>query len=110
LGTRAAPLRHAMVQVGRVSVQPPHRPAFRTVEGSRAATVRSANLRARVLIVDDDPRVAVDLCMRLARLGYEVVGHASSASEALSMAACSPPELVLMDLGFAAQTDATWQL
>jgi signal transduction histidine kinase len=99
-----------MVQVGRVNAPGSRRPPYRTVASSRAAAMRSPDQHARVLIVDDDPRVALDLCTRLPRLGYEVVGHASSASEALSIAARSPPELVLMDLGFAAQTDATWQL
>jgi PAS domain S-box-containing protein len=54
--------------------------------------------RARILVVEDEAVVALDVQGRLRRLGYEVVGTASSYASALSQAAEARPDLVLMDI------------
>ena len=54
--------------------------------------------RARILVVEDEAVVALDVQGRLRRLGYEVVGTASSYASALSQAAAARPDLVLMDI------------
>ncbi len=52
----------------------------------------------KILIVEDEQIVAVDIENVLQRLGYRVVGAASCGEEACRMAAESPPDLVLMDV------------
>ena len=59
----------------------------------------------RVLIVEDDSLVALDLEASLRNLGHEVVGLAATASAALSAAAAHEPDLVLMDISLADGTD-----
>lgn len=53
---------------------------------------------ARLLIVEDEVIVVADLEIRLAQLGYEVVGSAARGEEAMAMAAALLPDLVLMDI------------
>jgi signal transduction histidine kinase len=51
-----------------------------------------------VLVVEDESIIALDLALRLERMGYRVVGRAASASEALAKAESSLPDVVLMDI------------
>src|SRR6187397_2155197 len=53
---------------------------------------------ARILIVEDEAIVAADLEDRLQHLGYNVVGKAVSAEEAIRMATDTKADLVLMDI------------
>jgi two-component system cell cycle sensor histidine kinase/response regulator CckA len=53
---------------------------------------------ARILVVEDEAIVAMDISVRLRALGYEVVGPASTGAEALGLAEASRPDLVLMDI------------
>ncbi|CAB5240961.1 unannotated protein [freshwater metagenome] len=55
----------------------------------------------RILVIDDDPFARTMLKSTLTAMGYEVVGEACSASEAISaLATCSPTvALVDLDLG-----------
>lgn len=53
---------------------------------------------ARILVVEDEAIVAMDISVRLRALGYEVVGPASTGVEALEIAEASRPDLVLMDV------------
>ncbi len=53
---------------------------------------------AKILIVEDEIIIARELEARLVGLGYEVVGIASSAGEALAFAEQTQPQLVLMDI------------
>ena len=53
---------------------------------------------AKILIVEDEQIVAVDIETQLERLGYRVAGTAASGEEALAMAAELEPDLVLMDV------------
>ncbi len=52
----------------------------------------------RILVVEDESIVQLDLRYRLERLGYEVVGVASRGEEAISKADRLQPDLVLMDV------------
>ncbi|MBN2295020.1 MAG: sigma 54-interacting transcriptional regulator, partial [Pirellulales bacterium] len=52
----------------------------------------------KILIVEDEQIVAVDLESVLQRLGYRVVGMAARGEEACRMVAESAPDLVLMDI------------
>jgi DNA-binding NtrC family response regulator len=52
----------------------------------------------RILIVEDEAIVALDIEARLIRLGYEVVGTADSFADALARATELRPDLVLMDV------------
>jgi DNA-binding NtrC family response regulator len=53
---------------------------------------------ARILVVEDEAVVALDVQGRLRRLGYQVVGTAASYEGALARAAELRPDLVLMDI------------
>jgi PAS domain S-box-containing protein len=52
----------------------------------------------RVLVVEDEAIVAMDISVRLRALGYEVLGPAATGAEALEFALRSRPDLVLMDI------------
>ena len=52
----------------------------------------------RILIVEDERIIALDLRRRLERYGYTVVGLASDSPTAVSMAAAEQPDLILMDI------------
>jgi PAS domain S-box-containing protein len=52
----------------------------------------------RILVVEDEALVALDLEERLVRLGYHVVGRETSGLEAVAAAERTDPELVLMDI------------
>ncbi len=52
----------------------------------------------RILVVEDEAVVALDVEGRLRRLGYQVVGIADSYASALAQAAAVRPDLVLMDI------------
>jgi len=60
---------------------------------------------ARILIVEDEQIVAVDIETQLERLGYRVVGTAASGEEACAKAAELEPDLVLMDVQIEGPTD-----
>jgi two-component system cell cycle sensor histidine kinase/response regulator CckA len=53
---------------------------------------------ARILVVEDEAIVAMDISVRLRALGYEVVGPASTGADALEFAEATRPDLVLMDI------------
>ncbi|MGE0711708.1 MAG: response regulator [Planctomycetota bacterium] len=54
--------------------------------------------RERILVVEDEFILAANLSESLTRLGYEVVGTASSREEAQRSACAERPDLVLMDI------------
>jgi PAS domain S-box-containing protein len=60
---------------------------------------------ARILIVEDDPLLALDLRYEVELLGHEVVGLAESADEALIASEENPPDLALMDINIAGSMD-----
>lgn len=53
---------------------------------------------ARVLVVEDEALIALDLESRLMELGYEVVGIADNRDDAVDLCRSKNPNLVLMDV------------
>lgn len=60
---------------------------------------------AEVLIVEDDPLLALDLGHEVERLGYRVVGMAESADEAMIAYMENRPDLVIMDINIVGSRD-----
>ncbi|MBI2919290.1 MAG: response regulator [Chloroflexi bacterium] len=60
---------------------------------------------ARILVVEDESIVAMDIQTRLGRLGYSVVGVAASAEGAIAKAGETRPDLVLMDIRLEGEMD-----
>jgi PAS domain S-box-containing protein len=61
--------------------------------------------RFRILIVEDEAVLAMDLEQRLERMGYQIVGLAHRAQEALLMAQNEKPDLILMDVNLGGKLD-----
>jgi PAS domain S-box-containing protein len=54
--------------------------------------------KAKILIVEDEALIGLDLKTRLSNWGYTVLNHAFSAEKALALIEQNPPDLVLMDI------------
>lgn len=61
--------------------------------------------KTRVLVVEDEAVVALHLRGCLERLGYHVVGEASTADQAVALARVHRPQVVLMDIGLKGAID-----
>lgn len=57
-----------------------------------------ADSKPRILVVEDEAIVALDIQQQLVQLGYEPVGHSSRAETAILLARDLRPDLVLMDI------------
>ncbi len=57
------------------------------------------------MIVEDEVIVAMDVQQRLERLGYNVVAHATSGEEAITLAMREMPDLILMDIKIQGEMD-----
>ncbi|MBX9593424.1 MAG: response regulator [Roseomonas sp.] len=89
---------HAAIAVGLPVVV-----AAEAVEAARAHL--RAGAVARVLIIEDEPIIAMDLQQLVENAGHEVVGIASSEDEAVAIAAAELPTLVLADVNLGAGGD-----
>lgn len=58
----------------------------------------TTDVHARILVVEDDAIVAMDIEHALESMGYEVVALAGNAADALRLARSREPDLVLMDI------------
>ena len=65
---------------------------------SNASVSEHHTQHARILIVDDESIIRLDLSERLSGLGYTVVGEAVDGEMAVSLARRLAPDLVLMDI------------
>src|SRR3954468_24456177 len=66
---------------------------------SRSSSPRSGCMpEGRVLVVEDETIVAMDIASTLRRLGYTVVGVVSSGEAAVEVAPEAMPDVVLMDV------------
>ena len=63
------------------------------------------NDKVRIMIVEDESIVALDLSMRLQKEGYEVVGIAASSDDAIALFTDQKPDLVLMDINIKGAKD-----
>lgn len=59
----------------------------------------------RILVVEDELVVAMDLQNRLEMMGYEVTGSATSGEQALQLASQTHPNLILMDIRIRGKMD-----
>ena len=59
----------------------------------------------RILVVEDETIVALDIRLQLTRQGYTPVGHASRGEQAVALAGTLRPDLVLMDIQLAGSMD-----
>ena len=64
-----------------------------------------ANAAARVLIIEDEPIIALDIQDLVERCGHSVVGIAATESEAVQIARAERPSLVLADINLGAGGD-----
>jgi len=58
-------------------------------------------IEARVLIIEDEPLIALDLETIVTEIGHEVVGSATTRRDAVALAAKTRPELILADVQLA---------
>lgn len=58
-------------------------------------------LAARVMIIEDEPLIAMDIESLVGDLGHEVVGIAATRNEAVALASKASPEMVLADIQLA---------
>ncbi|MBI3416864.1 MAG: response regulator [Verrucomicrobia bacterium] len=65
----------------------------------------SAEPRHKILVVEDEAVIAMEIEMRLAKLDYEVIGPAATGEKALSLAASDRPNLALMDINIVGPQD-----
>jgi two-component system, response regulator PdtaR len=56
---------------------------------------------ARILVVEDEALIAMELSDRLTTLGYETCGPCARGEDALEIIKSHPPDLVLMDINLA---------
>jgi DNA-binding LytR/AlgR family response regulator len=63
------------------------------------------NGKVKIMIVEDETIVALDLSMRLQKEGYEVVGIAASSDDAIGLFNEHNPDLVLMDINIKGKKD-----
>jgi diguanylate cyclase (GGDEF)-like protein/PAS domain S-box-containing protein len=57
-----------------------------------------SNKKVRILVVEDEAIVALDLTSRLKMIGYDVVGTAATGADAIAKAVKLSPDLMLMDI------------
>ena len=60
---------------------------------------------AKILIVEDEPIVAQEMALTLADAGHQVIGIANDGATAVRHALAANPELVLMDIQLANNSD-----
>lgn len=70
-----------------------------------AASSVIAILPPKILVVEDESIVALDIQVQLKKFGYEVVGHATQGEQAITLATTLHPDLILMDIQLAGEMD-----
>lgn len=61
--------------------------------------------QAKIVIVEDESIVALDIRNRLNRLGYTVLGMAATGEDAVKMVGATQPDIVLMDIHLRGKMD-----
>jgi len=82
---------------------PRPRPTLVSQPGSESD--RRADALARILIVEDDFLVAMQMESALTDAGFEVAGIASSCEDAIELASSEQPRLAVMDIRLAGERD-----
>jgi PAS domain S-box-containing protein len=73
-------------------------------ESSSAGRNELASLRPRVLVVEDEALVAIEITHALTRAGFEVVGPARNVREALQFLKCSGCDAAVLDINLGRET------
>lgn len=81
------------------------RPQLVHARDDAAGAEKQENGAPRILIVEDDFLVASEVQVTLEDAGLDVTGIATSAEEAIKLAAHERPDLVLMDIRLAGRQD-----
>ena len=64
-----------------------------------------AKFSARILVVEDEALIAMDIRQQLVQMGHTPVGHATRGEQALELVEVLKPDLVLMDIQLAGPMD-----
>lgn len=75
-------------------------PEAKTLYEAGLATIRE-NTRARVLVIEDEPIIAMDIRSIVEELGHECTGIADTRDSAVALSRETPPDLVLSDIQLA---------
>ncbi len=62
-------------------------------------------LKKKIVVVEDEIIIALDLKLRLEKLGYEVINTVFNGEDALKLAGETNPDLVLMDIQLNGEMD-----
>ena len=85
----------------------PARGGHRHVPVSDRAEVSNKPLQTvdrRILVVEDEPIVAMDICQTLIEAGYEVIGPANSVAQALALIAKFGCDAAVLDINLGSET------
>ncbi len=100
--------RAALLLVGMESFTPEEAAQVMHLETAQFESVLAAaecdldrQLASKVLIIEDEPIIALDLTRLVRELGHDVVGAAATHEEAVSLAKANQPGLVLADIRLA---------
>ncbi len=61
--------------------------------------------KSKILVVEDEAVIALDIELQLMKLGYEPIGHATCGEQAIVLAGELRPDLVLMDIQLGSEMD-----
>jgi DNA-binding NarL/FixJ family response regulator len=90
----------------RIAIDPDRPPSPRpTSDREDGGKAPGAARPARLLIVEDDYFVALELEHQLAAAGFAVIGVAATAEEAIDLAQAGKPDLAIMDIRLAGSRD-----
>jgi len=81
---------------------PPKQPPFRSRSRRELATERD---QTRILVVEDDFLIGLQTVAALADAGFNVIGTATTAEEAIALAKAHRPSLAVMDIRLASERD-----
>ena len=81
---------------------PPKQPRLRSRSRRELATERA---QTRILVVEDDFLIGLQTVAALADAGFNVIGTATTAEEAIAIAKAQRPSLAVMDIRLASERD-----
>jgi len=84
---------------------PPNQPRPESVETHQPETAGEAKAETGILIVEDDYLIAMQAESALLDAGFDVIGVAAAADEALALARGRKPAIAIVDIRVAGQRD-----
>jgi DNA-binding NarL/FixJ family response regulator len=101
---KAGPRRIAGIPAERAALPsvPPKRPRLRARSTRQPETGQD---KARILVVEDDFLIGLQTVAALAEAGFNVIGSARTAEEAIALAKAQQPSLAVMDIRLASEQD-----